>query len=258
MKNSEDMKPFLKQVAEYYLCTVGEVYKAAYPASKINLEEARAEAREKALQRRKKFAEVIRRRLQMLLERLQKKQILLEKHRLSAKHKSSKTSGTNPQPTQNGIAAEVFLQPDEKTKTVIRLESEIARIREEISRTETALETALKNAKAARNGLSLEKAVLPECKVQLSEAQQKAYTQILEGFECMKPVMLHGVTGSGKTEIYIKAAHEALAEGRNVLYLVPEIALSRQLEERLYEHFEDRLLTFHSGETAAAGKALRT
>lgn len=241
-----------RRVAEYYLCTVGEVYKAAYPASKINLEEARAEAREKAIQRREKFADVIRRRLQMLLERLQKKQILLEKHRLSAKHKSSKTSETNPQPTQNGIAAEVFLQPDEKTKTVIKLESEIARIREEISRTETALETALKNAQAARNGLSLEKAVLPECKVQLSEAQQKAYTQILEGFECMKPVMLHGVTGSGKTEIYIKAAHEALAEGRNVLYLVPEIALSRQLEERLYEHFEDRLLTFHSGETAAA------
>jgi primosomal protein N' (replication factor Y) len=228
------------------------VYKAAYPASKINLEEARAEAREKALQRREKLADVIRRRLQMLLERLQKKQILLEKHRLSAKHKSSKTSETNPQPTQNGIAAEVILQPDEKTKTVIRLESDIARISEEISRTETALETALKNAKAARNGLSLEKTVLPECKVQLSEAQQKAYTQILEGFECMKPVMLHGVTGSGKTEIYIKAAHEALAEGRNVLYLVPEIALSRQLEERLYEHFEDRLLTFHSGETAAA------
>jgi primosomal protein N' (replication factor Y) len=64
--------------------------------------------------------------------------------------------------------------------------------------------------------------------------------------------MLHGATGSGKTEIYIKAAHKALSEGKNVLYLVPEIALSRQLEDRLYEHFEDRLMIFHSGESAAS------
>ena len=88
--------------------------------------------------------------------------------------------------------------------------------------------------------------------VQLTEAQQNAYGNIIKGFETGKPVMLHGATGSGKTEIYIKAAHKALSEGKNVLYLVPEIALSRQLEDRLYEHFEDRLMIFHSGESAAS------
>ena len=70
-----------------------------------------------------------------------------------------------------------------------------------------------------------------------------------------KPVLLHGITGSGKTEIYIKSAMHALSDGKNVLYLVPEIALSRQLEERLYEHFGERLLVFHSAETAASRRS---
>ena len=210
-----------RRVAEYYLCTVGEVYKAAYPASKINLEEARAEAREKAVQRREKLAANIQNRLQALLERRHKKQEQLQKSR-------------------------------ENTKSRIKLESDIVKIAEDIRKAETSLDAAIKNVEAAKTGLSLNNTSLPECKIQLTEAQQKAYSQIKEGFEAHKPVMLHGVTGSGKTEIYIKAAHEALTKGRNVLYLVPEIALSRQLEDRLYEHFEDRLLVFHSGETAAS------
>lgn len=210
-----------RRVAEYYLCTVGEVYKAAYPAGKINLEEARAEAREKAVQRREKLAANIQNRLQTLLERRHKKQEQLQKSR-------------------------------ENTKSRIKLEADIVKISEDIRKAETSLDAAIKNVEAAKTGLSLNNTSLPECKIQLTEAQQKAYSQIKEGFEAKKPVMLHGVTGSGKTEIYIKAAHEALTKGRNVLYLVPEIALSRQLEDRLYEHFEDRLLVFHSGETAAS------
>ena len=267
-----------RRVADYYLCTVGEVYKAAYPASKISMEEARAEAREKAAYRRERLAETIRRRLQTLQERRQKKQIQLENHQHSAKQKSSMAAGNgqptttssiaagNGQPTTtnsiatgnglppttNSIAAGNGQRADKRTKTAVKLEADIERLGEDIARAKTALETALQNAEAARNGLTLNETELPECKVQLTKAQQKAYDQIMEGFASKKPVLLHGVTGSGKTEIYIKAAHEAMVKGQNVLYLVPEIALSRQLEERLYEHFEDRLLIFHSAETAAS------
>ena len=219
-----------RRVAEYYLCTVGEVYKAAYPISKINLEEARAEARERAISRRDKLVVNIQKRLQVLQERLSKKENQLSR--------SLETGKVNP------IA--------QKTKTAIKLEADIVRLSEDIERTNTALQAAQKNAEDAREGLSLNETILPDCTVRLTEAQQQAYGHIKEGFNSKKPVLLHGVTGSGKTEIYIKAAYEALAEGRNVLYLVPEIALSRQLEERLYEHFEDRLLIFHSGETAAS------
>lgn len=213
-----------KRVAEYYLCTVGEVYKAAYPTSKINLEEARAEAKERAIQRREKLVELITKRILTLQDRLQKKRAQLEK--------SLATGKIN--------------------KTQVKLQADIERISEDINRAQVALEAAQRNAEAAKAGLNLNEIPLPECMVQLTEAQQNAYGNIIKGFETGKPVMLHGATGSGKTEIYIKAAHKALSEGKNVLYLVPEIALSRQLEDRLYEHFEDRLMIFHSGESAAS------
>ena len=59
-----------RQVAQYYLCTVGKVYKAAYPISKINLEEARAEARRKVADRREKMASIIRKRIENLQDKL--------------------------------------------------------------------------------------------------------------------------------------------------------------------------------------------
>lgn len=86
----------------------------------------------------------------------------------------------------------------------------------------------------------------------LSAAQKEALTSIRDGFSSGKPVLLDGVTGSGKTEIYISLALDAISKGRNVLYMVPEIAVSRQLEERLKRIFGDMLLTFHSKESSAS------
>ncbi len=136
-----------KAIAEYYLCGIGEVYKAAYPSGKVTMEEARA------VSRRKK-------------------------------------------------------KEPEKEDAVIQ-------------------------------------------EFTLSGPQDKAYTSIKRHFSSGMPVLLNGVTGSGKTEIYMRLAAETLSEGKDVLYLVPEIALSRQLEDRLQKHFRERLLTFHSGKTAA-------
>ena len=82
--------------------------------------------------------------------------------------------------------------------------------------------------------------------IQLTEAQQKAYNQIKDGFELQKPVLLHGVTSSGKTEIYIKLIQEAIDEGKQVLYLLPEIALTAQIINRLKQYFGDRLGVYHS------------
>lgn len=92
-------------------------------------------------------------------------------------------------------------------------------------------------------------------KIQLTQEQELAYSAIQTAFSNGKPALLQGVTGSGKTEIYIRLSLEALRSGRNVLYLVPEIALSRQLETRLAKAFGDasgtELIVYHSGKTAA-------
>ena len=87
--------------------------------------------------------------------------------------------------------------------------------------------------------------------VHLTSAQGKAASEIRKSFSDGKPALLQGVTGSGKTEIYIALAKEALDAGKNVLMLVPEIALEKQLEDRLASYFGSKLLTFHSGETIA-------
>lgn len=83
---------------------------------------------------------------------------------------------------------------------------------------------------------------LPE----LSEVQQKALKEIDEGFKKIPIQLLHGVTGSGKTEIYMHLMSKALKHGNQVLFLVPEISLTTQLSDRLRKVFGNRLVVYHS------------
>lgn len=82
--------------------------------------------------------------------------------------------------------------------------------------------------------------------VVLSEAQQKAYFEIKEGFINKEIALLYGVTASGKTEIYIKLIHEVVDNGQCALYLLPEIALTTQIIERLRFHFGSKIGVYHS------------
>jgi len=175
-----------KAVASYYLCSVGEVYKAAYPA--LKREQEAVEAREQE-------------RLEAKLEALRTK---MEKARR-------------------------------------------ADTRERYADAARALEARLQN----RESLP----VLGD--VDLTPVQKTAAQRIREAFAQDKTVLLEGVTGSGKTEIYLKLTRETLQKGRSVLYLVPEIALSRQLEERIAAVFPD-VQVFHSGESAARRRNVAT
>lgn len=80
----------------------------------------------------------------------------------------------------------------------------------------------------------------------LSPAQEKAYNEIHEAFRTKEVCLLYGVTSSGKTEIYIHLIEEVLRLGRQVLYLLPEIAITTQITERLAKLFGDKLLVYHS------------
>ena len=80
----------------------------------------------------------------------------------------------------------------------------------------------------------------------LTPAQQKAYDEIGERFAQKEICLLHGVTSSGKTEVYVHLIAEELAAGCQVLYLLPEIAITTQIMERLSKRFGDKLLVYHS------------
>ena len=90
-----------------------------------------------------------------------------------------------------------------------------------------------------------------------NEVQSGAYNTIRELFSDHEAVLLHGVTSSGKTEIYIHLMMEQLAQGRQVLYMLPEIALTTQIIERLQRHFGDSIGVFHSRLTPAARREVR-
>lgn len=205
-----------QKIADYYLCTIGEVYKTAYTSEKISNEEAHMAALKKVEDKRKKTTDLIESKIAKLIERLDKKELALSK-------------------TKEG------------TKIRQKTEEEVEKIKTDIE----AAQTALASLSHKHNHTGISDKIVPDTKVELSSAQVIAYNNIKEGFNEEKPVLLHGVTGSGKTEIYIKSAKETLSKGRNVLYLVPEIALSRQLEDRLEEHFGSALMTYHSGKSSA-------
>ena len=80
----------------------------------------------------------------------------------------------------------------------------------------------------------------------LNELQQKAFVQTQESFQKKDVCLLHGVTSSGKTEIYTHLIQETLQAGKQVLYLLPEIALTTQLTDRLKQFFGDQLGVYHS------------
>lgn len=86
----------------------------------------------------------------------------------------------------------------------------------------------------------------PENMKPLTEPQLKAKAEIEQWWQQKNVVLLHGVTSSGKTEIYIHLIAEAIAQGRQVLYLLPEIALTVQMTERLRRVFGQRLAIYHS------------
>ncbi|MFZ4435811.1 MAG: replication restart helicase PriA [Flavobacterium psychrophilum] len=85
-----------------------------------------------------------------------------------------------------------------------------------------------------------------ENKLQLSEAQAQAFDAIESEFAKQDIVLLHGVTGSGKTEIYIKLIETVLQQGKQIVFLVPEIALTTQLVSRLSAYFGNKVAVFHS------------
>ena len=276
-----------RQIAEYYLCTVGEVYKAAYPAQKVEKEVVQARHEALKEEREEKNRAKIEDKIKRLEERVEKKaemaakarkaesreRYLAEKERLEEEigllvrrvssmvgelcRTTSSVTGDGGSVTGGGRS----VTGDGRSATgdggsvtgdgssVTRGGGSVTGDGGSVTDQRFSMAYQPEDEAVVRRDSTIETSVKTEKEIVLSAAQEEAYSKIKEIFVKGKPALLHGVTGSGKTEIYLKLAQETLERGNNVLYLVPEIALSRQLEDRISETFPEELLVFHSGET---------
>lgn len=283
---------FWEWIAEYYLCSVGDVYKAALPSglkleseTTVTLNGEYEESEEVRLKDRELILlDTLSRNGKMSLSELERetglKNILpvvrglLEKEALfvseqiknNYKPKTEVYVRMSFPPEEKDLLKEVFDKVKSAKKQEVLLLSYLdlscfmrKGMYREVSRKDllerSAVSVSILNAMIAKGIFVKYKkevsrfaslSVRLQDIAELSEVQKRAYEQITDSFRTHDVTLLHGVTSSGKTEIYIHLIKQVVDAGRQVLYLVPEIALTTQLTTRLQRVFGDKLIIYHS------------
>jgi primosomal protein N' (replication factor Y) len=223
------MQRLWEWVAEYYMCSVGEVMRVALPSLAKPSATSLSDLDERSI-------EAPTERYVALCEALRSEEALAE---YVAKH-----SRRAPRRCDNldSIAALIQQRDAEDGFIPRRLlgidNNDLAALRKK--------ELIVTQERPVQRAVNSSDFLTPT----LSEAQNRALDAIREAHNQHRVALLHGVTGSGKTEIYIHLIAETLAAGRDVLMLVPEIVITSQLVERLERIFEGRTTTYHSRLTA--------
>ena len=215
-------------IADYYMSPIGEVYKAALPAG-LKAEDGYKPKTETYIRLTPKFCSE--QALHVALNMLHRadKQLAAFVDYLSLSHWDT-IEGDNCPTEPIEVARDELLNADHSLPTITALVKRglLETYEQEVGRLNYAGEPHLENIKP------------------LSSVQQDAYNQIQFAFLKKNVTLLHGVTSSGKTEIYIHLIRLALEQKKQVLYLLPEIALTVQIMQRLQHVFGNRLGIYHS------------
>lgn len=280
-------------IAEYYMCTMGEVMNAALPAglklsseSKVqihpafSLEESTLDFSEKEVMLIRRlqngtmtYSEISKflgvKHIFSIIKSLTAKEaiILFEEVRERFKPRTEKrirlTAEMNDAAALEALFKELEAKPKQEAVLLKYLQDVPVLQHPEANKNGISRKALLEeNASESsvntliRNGVFEEfESVIPrfgfedpslEPAVPLSEAQAQALREIIASFEKHAAALLHGVTGSGKTEIYIHLIKKAIESDTQVLYLLPEIALTTQIVQRLKKIFGSAMGVYHS------------
>lgn len=275
-------------IAEYYMCSIGEVFRTAVPSAfllesetlilrntKSKFDETQllddeflvfeALQHQSILRVQEISAIIDKKNILPVLNRLLDKNIIILKEEVHEQYKPKLLRYVKlGKPYQTEEKLEELLnslnRAPKQSEVILSLFQLQAISKKPIKVTE--LETAGKSSSAIIKTL-IDKEILEEYFIQtdrinylnednnsdlkaLNEYQQEAFTAIKESFKQKLPTLLYGVTSSGKTEVYVKLIEETLAQNKQVLYLLPEIALTTQLIARLQEYFGEKVAVYHS------------
>ncbi len=282
----EKQRKFWEWMAAYYLCTLGDVMNAALPAAMklesetrillhpafnhdyeaLNDDEyllAEALTHHPELSVKEVQGILNRKNIFPLLKSLIAKEVILLREELQEGYRPriKKYIELNKSyaDEQNRKALFEQLQRAPRQLDILLHWFQLHGMEEEVSK-EELLKASGKNYQALKK--LIEKGILEEYEKEvsrikedanvfdkqfsLSPAQESARASVQKGFEEKEVVLLHGVTSSGKTEIYTRIIEEFLEQGKQVLYLLPEIALTTQMISRLKKYFGERIGIYHS------------
>jgi primosomal protein N' (replication factor Y) len=280
---------FWKWIADYYMCSLGEVYKAALPSG------LKLESETKVLYNAENETQTITENEQLVLELLQDEKVM------GLKELADKTGRKDILPLVNSLMKKNLVLIQERLKEAYKPKTEtfltanfelqdqssVQQIFQQLKNAPRQLEVVMKYMKLAqdegnpthfrveKNKLSgenrsnssiikalVEKGIFSQEVVEVSRLQQEqnekgglkdlttaqgtALYNVQEGFRENDVVLLHGVTSSGKTELYIQLIQEHINQGKQVLYLLPEIALTSQIILRLKAVFGNKVGIYHS------------
>ncbi len=276
-----------KWISSYYMCTVGEVMRAALPSAfilesetviyKVDNTEVNDEAlkddeflvyealhHQSSLKIQDLMAILDKKNVLPVIKRLLEKQLINVQEELYEKYKPKLVRYVK---LSNQFTSEAALQDllhtlsraPKQRDVVMTLFSISAKTKQPVKVSELVSES---NTSSAIVKALIDKEILEDYHIQtdrvqyegdadsdlkqLNSHQNKALDEIQQSFEKQNITLLHGVTSSGKTELYVKLIEAQLKTQKQTLYLVPEIALTTQLVSRLQDYFGEKVAVFHS------------
>lgn len=275
-------------IAKYYMCTVGEVMRAALPSAfilesetvisknadiKINDEDLKDDEfivyealhHQSSLKIQDLMAILDKKNVLPVIKRLLEKEVIHVQEEIYEKYKPKlvryvklSNAHSSDEALQDLLNNTLTRAPKQRD-VVMTLFSISAKTKQPVKVSELISES---NTSSAIIKALIDKGVLEEYHIQtdrvqydgeddstskqLNNYQETALNNTAQSFEKQSITLLYGVTSSGKTELYVKLIETQLSQGNQVLYLLPEIALTTQLVERLQNYFGEKVAVFHS------------